>query len=147
MYGGALPSTVQAAVRRAPPPPPPSAAGRCGDSYEMPWDAPSELPSLAGHLAALMETLQPEQGASLARMLTQHPQLGDAVVGHMARKRMAELRAAEEGAELMELRAAEQDGEQPGPGPRARARRASTSPISGDPRGPGETTPPLHLPV
>ena len=144
---GALPSTVQAAVRRAPPPPPPSAASRCGDSYEMPWDAPSELPSLAGHLAALMETLQPEQGASLARMLTQHPQLGDAVVGHMARKRMAELRAAEEGAELMELRAAEQDGEQPGPGPRARARRASTSPISGDPRGPGETTPPLHLPV
>jgi hypothetical protein len=65
-----------------------------------------------------METLQPEQGASLARMLTQHPQLGDAVVGHMARKRMAELRAAEEGAELMELRAAEQDGEQPDPGPR-----------------------------
>ena len=117
MYGCALPSTVQAAVRRAPPPPPPSAASRCGDSYESTlWDAPSELPSLAGHLAALMETLQPEQGASLARMLTQHPQLGDAVVGHMARKRMAELRAAEEGAELMELRAAEQDGEQPGPG-------------------------------
>ena len=117
LYGGALPSTVQAAVRRAPPPPPPSAASRCGDSYESTlWDAPSELPSLAGHLAALMETLQPEHGASLARMLTQHPQLGDAVVGHMARKRMAELRAAEEGAELMELRAAEQDGEQPGPG-------------------------------
>jgi hypothetical protein len=118
LYGGALPSTVQAAVRRAPPPPPPSAASRCGDSYEMLWDAPSELPSLAGHLAALMETLQPEHVASLSRMLTQHPQLGDAVVGHMARKRMAELRAAEEGAELMELRAAEQDGEQPGPRPR-----------------------------
>ena len=64
------------------------------------WAPPTlELPSLAAHLAGLMEELEAEQAASLGKMLTQHPQLGDAVIGHLARRRAAEqARAAQEAA-------------------------------------------------